>query len=424
MLSSLAISALALTGAVVALPNPKSTPCSTTHAGTAAATSLEPNVNTATSAADVYAAQATAASESPVSHVKGKAFDRFVVIWLENTDYDKAVGDPNLAWLAQKGITLTNYFGVTHPSEPNYVASHGGDNFGMDNDNFNRIASNVSSLVDLLEDKGVSWSEYQEDMPYSGFEGFAWVNQQTKANDYVRKHNPAVIYDVNTSPDRLAKIKNTTLFYEDLKNNALPQWMFITPNMTSDGHDTSVTVAGTWTRNFLEPLLNDKRFMQNTLVLVTFDENHTYTLANRVMGILLGDAVPSHLVNTTDSTFYDHYSEISTIQANWGLHTLGRWDVGANVFDLVAKKTGDKNTAWEGPTAANPTVFLNQSFPGPFNSANSSVAYPVPNTALVRAGRSVLPKVVSTWGSKALQALSYYRNTVQIPDGMHPPANW
>lgn len=61
------------------------------------------------------------------------------------------------------------------------------------------------------------------------------------------------------------------MFYEDLKNNNLPQWMFITPNMTDDGHDTSVTVAGAWTRNFLGPLLSDKNFMQNTLVLITFE---------------------------------------------------------------------------------------------------------------------------------------------------------
>jgi acid phosphatase len=49
--------------------------------------------------------------------------------------------------------------------------------------------------------------------------------------------------------------------------------MFITPNMTSDGHDTSVTVAGVWLQNFLGPLLEDKNFMQNTLVLLSFDEN-------------------------------------------------------------------------------------------------------------------------------------------------------
>jgi hypothetical protein len=180
---------------------------------------------TSTSPADVAAARNSALTLSPTSNVKGKVFDRFVTIWLENTDYDKAASDPNLAWLAKKGITLSNYNGVTHPSEPNYVASIGGDNFGMDNDDFNQIPGNVSSIIDLLEDKGIAWSQYQEDMPYSGFEGKAWINQQTKANDYVRKHNPAVIYDANTSAERLAKNKNLTQFYSDLEAKKLPQWI-------------------------------------------------------------------------------------------------------------------------------------------------------------------------------------------------------
>jgi acid phosphatase len=51
------------------------------------------NLYTATATSDVLAAQATAKTSSPTSNVKGKAFDRFVVIWLENTDYDLAVGD-------------------------------------------------------------------------------------------------------------------------------------------------------------------------------------------------------------------------------------------------------------------------------------------------------------------------------------------
>jgi acid phosphatase len=49
--------------------------------------------NTATGTADVAAAAATAKTSSPTSDVKGKVFDRFAIIWLENTDYDKAVGD-------------------------------------------------------------------------------------------------------------------------------------------------------------------------------------------------------------------------------------------------------------------------------------------------------------------------------------------
>lgn len=86
------------------------------------------------------------------------------------------------------GILLSNYFALTHPSEPNYVASVGGEYFGINNDNMNKLPANISSVADLLEDKGISWGEYQEDMPYTGFTGNEYRNQQTQANDYVRKH--------------------------------------------------------------------------------------------------------------------------------------------------------------------------------------------------------------------------------------------
>jgi hypothetical protein len=46
-------------------------------------------------------------------------------------------------------------------------------------------------------------------------------------------NSPLMSYDsVTSNLDRLAKIKNFTMFYNDLDNNKLPQWMFITPNMS------------------------------------------------------------------------------------------------------------------------------------------------------------------------------------------------
>jgi acid phosphatase len=226
------------------------------------------------------------------------------------------------------------------------------------------------------------------------------------------------MYDTNVgNPNRSSNMKNLTMFYTDLKANSLPQWMFITPNMTSDGHDTSVTVAGTWTRTFLDPLMKDKNFMNNTLILVTWDENHTYTQRNRVLGILLGDSVPADLVGTTDDTFYTHYSEISTVCANWGLHTLGRYDVGANVFSYVAKKTGDTLRTWTGTPSFN-DVYFNESYPGPFNK-NPSGTLPEPNTAAVVNGRTVLPAIVDIWSKFSDKTI--YGFGVEIADGKHPP---
>ena len=67
------------------------------------------------------------------------------------------------------------------------MAVVGGDNFGMDNDNFTQIAANVSTVVDLLESKCISWAEYEEGMPSSGFTGFDFPDPDG-ANNYVRKH--------------------------------------------------------------------------------------------------------------------------------------------------------------------------------------------------------------------------------------------
>ncbi|KAL1584045.1 hypothetical protein WHR41_08176 [Cladosporium halotolerans] len=431
-----------------------------------AGAAAQADIYTATASADVAAAQATAKTSQPTSHVRGKVFDRFVTIWLENTDYDKAFADPNLQWLASQGISVNNYFGVTHPSMPNYIASIGGDTFGCDNDDFKQIDANVSTLIDLLEDKGISWSSYQEDMPYSGFEGKAYVNQQTKANDYVRKHNPPVIFDANTTPERLSAQKNisminkdASMFHKDLAEGKLPQWMFITPNMTSDGHDTSVTTAGQWCRDLLEPLINDKKssFWDRTLVLLTFDESETYTKSNRVFSILLGDAVPKHLHGTKDDSYYNHYSEIATVEANWDLHTLGRFDVGANVFDFVGKKTGDHIRPWAAATDANPSIFFNSSYAGPLNENFETAPYEAPNVNIKSpgSGRTVLPAIVEKWGGKSLPTppkygmgpgpaappapgkkpgkenppkpgdeasnATYYTDKVEIPDGQHPP---
>jgi acid phosphatase len=268
-------------------------------------------------------------------------------------------------------------------------------------------------------------------MPFSGFEGFSWVNQKNGANDYVRKHNPAILFDsVTSSEQKLSQIKNLSLtdtsrsqFHKDLKENKLPQWMFITPNMTSDGHDTSVTVAGAWCRKFLDPLLEDKNFMQNTLVLVTWDENETYTNKNQVLGILLGDAVPKKLAGTVDSNFYNHYSEISTVSANWDLPTLGRWDVGANVYKLVAEKTGDKLRKWNSEQQFQ-SMYWNYSYAGQFSDQGGNKIFPKPNLDLDKAfnGRHILQSVKDTW--KHSDAPTYYEDTIETPDGLHPPKGY
>lgn len=137
---------------------------------------------------------------------------------------------------------------------------------------------------------------------------------------------------VTSVASRLAKSKTFTAFDQELAANTLPQWMFITPNMTNDGHDTSVTVAGKWARNWLAPLLANENFnTDRTLIILTFDECETYSDPNRVYAVLLGGAITGK-EGTTDSTSYTHYSLTKTAEKNWSLGSLGLKDVSAAAF--------------------------------------------------------------------------------------------
>lgn len=153
----------------------------------------------------------------------------------------------------------------------------------MDNDDFNQIPANVSTVADLLETKGVSWAEYQEHIPYPGFQGYNYSNQKTFDDDYVRKHNPLMLYDSVVKNDtRARQIKNFTDFESDLADKKLPQWAFITPNMTNDAHDTNITFAAKWERSWMSELLKNDYFMNDTVVLLTFDEDDSYSKGNRI----------------------------------------------------------------------------------------------------------------------------------------------
>jgi acid phosphatase len=192
--------------------------------------------------------------------------------------------------------------------------------------------------------------------------------------------------------------------------------------MTNDGHDTSVTFAAQWLKSFLDPLLTNKNFMDNALIHITFDENEDYPVRNGVFNLLLGDVIPKELIGTVDSNYYNHYSELSTVAANWGLYTLGRWDVGANVFAYVAAHTGDNVRKWNNDDyPAFDKMYFNSSYPGILNSKKWA-PQPVPDIRSRRNGRSTVPAIQETW--KGTDDLDYYHGELEIPGGDdYPPVN-
>jgi Phosphoesterase family len=96
-------------------------------------------------------------------------------------------------------VIVPNYdWGVTHPSEPNYVASTAGSFFGIQDDNpywTHQVAE--PNLGSQLEAAGLSWKTYQQSLPSVGFTGNnypAGVVPGATAKLYASKHNPFVNY--------------------------------------------------------------------------------------------------------------------------------------------------------------------------------------------------------------------------------------
>lgn len=310
--------------------------------------------------------------------------------------------DSEVVDLTKEGILLTEYYGLTHPSQPNYIASIGGDYFGLDHDGFVQIPKNVSNLVDLLEWKSLSWKGYFEGVPGPGYMGEGSTSRDGRGWDYVRKHkyvfsernaschadcgfcSPFVSYDnISQNGSRLAQLQSFVDFAGDVEHDSLPQYAHLSPDMLNDGHNTTLEYATNWTRSFLEPLLANEKFMERTLILLTYDESETYAIPNRIVSLLLGGAVPPALKGTQDDTVYTHYSILSTLEHNWDLPTLGRYDAGANVFALVAAQTGYPNHAPPNQPAINNSL----SYAGFLHSdPQMYLPVPSPNLQLVGAG--------------------------------------
>jgi acid phosphatase len=263
-----------------------------------------------------------------------RAFDRVFIIMLENELESAAVQDDYMRSLQSRGVRLSDYHGVTHPSQPNYFAAVTGLPFVAD-DNCQDVEA--TSIVDLLELKGVTWKAYMEDLPEDHKAVCISADRL-----YFRKHNPFVsLNNIRTNPARLARIVNAKQLQDDVAAGDLPGFCWYTPNIQNDGHSppdasplhrwNAVEFISQWLRGFLEPLLANSAFTKGTLVVVTFDESIPHA-DNHVYAALLGDMVNP---GTVEPDHYDHYSLLRTIEENFEIGTLQRNDLTANWFRFL-----------------------------------------------------------------------------------------
>jgi len=252
-------------------------------------------------------------------------FERIVIIIFENKEFGTVIGNPempNFNKLASEYTLLTQFYAVTHPSLPNYIALMGGDTFGIKSD-CNDCFVNAPSLPDLIEASGRTWKTYQEDMPKPCYVGDAY--------NYAQKHNPFIYFDpIRLDSARCERsIVPLTALQTDIDSGSLPNFLFVTPNLCNDAHDCGLDVADAWLTDLLGRLVPalDKQG-PNYLLVLTWDEGQgSHSCCG--LPLLAGGRIPvvfySSLVKNgfEDSTPYTHYSLLKTIAEAWGLPYLG-----------------------------------------------------------------------------------------------------
>ena len=276
---------------------------------------------------------------------------QFMYVVFEDKSYDAAMNNPYWNSIAQNGTLFTDWHGVTHPSQPNYIAWSGGSTFGI-LDSVNDYDIPYDNLVDLFDHSNITWRVYADgyiplnngDCDTSALIGIPDTSSNATYNSttYYRKHNPFMSYtDISNNITRCQNIVNSAQFEIDLQNGTLPQYIYYVPDQANDGRDpdgesgidAGINFAGRWIYNKLQHWYTQPNF-HNISLMLAFDENDSVTPSNHVYAVLLNrGAQPGKLVNTT----YNHYSLLKTLELNWNLGTLGRHDVNATDFikDIV-----------------------------------------------------------------------------------------
>jgi phosphatidylinositol-3-phosphatase len=261
------------------------------------------------------------------------------IIVMENQDFS-AINSSSAPYttgtLYGEGVQMDNYYAVTHPSCPNYIAMVGGDTFGITadgqaDDPTYQVHSPTPNVASQLEAAGLTWHEYSESQPSPC--GIA-DNGSDATGEFASKHDPMphflitqsssscqandVSYDPQGSmPGMAADISNGTFF----------NYVFISPNLCDDGHDSCPPISNkvgqqdSWLSTNVSLILNSSAYADNGVLIITWDEGSgSGNVQSQIATVILSPMLTSP--GSSNNSMYTHYSMLATIEAGFGLSNL------------------------------------------------------------------------------------------------------
>ena len=246
--------------------------------------------------------------------------DHVVVVIFENRAYSQIIGNACCAYINQQAnasALLTQSFGVTHPSQPNYLDLFSGSDQGVRSDACPPPGSPYSTpnLGQQLIDAGLTFAGFSEDLPAAG-------STVCNTSTYARKHNPWVNFSNVPASANL----QFSSFPSDFTK--LPAVSFVIPNLCNDMHDCPSSTGDAWLSSHLDGYIQWAK-THNSLLILTFDEDNRLE-GNRIVTFFEGPMVRVGQYGEN----INHYNVLRTIEAMYGLPGVGQAANAATITDI------------------------------------------------------------------------------------------
>ncbi len=231
--------------------------------------------------------------------------DHIVIVIEENKAYSQIIGNKDAPWineLAKRGALFTQSYGVTHPSQPNYLALFSGSTRGITS-NACPLDLSGDNLASALIGKGYSFTSYSESMPQAGYDGCIY-------GAYMRKHNPVANWK-----ELAANNQPFSAFPTDYAQ--LATVAFVVPDQRNDMHDGSIAQGDAWLKKNIDGYAQWAK-THNGLLIVTWDEDDGSS-NNRIATIFVGAMVKPGQYKQR----IDHYNLLRTFEKMYNLPYLG-----------------------------------------------------------------------------------------------------
>jgi hypothetical protein len=266
--------------------------------------------------------------------------DHVFMVFMENEGLNDILGStsaPYLNSLIRRHGLATDYHGVEHPSDDNYVAFFGGSTFGIDTNCAPGCAVNERNLADEVEAAGKTWSFYEETMPSScylsdygprGSSGSSYYTPDLLPWSYFtdlldnmpRCH--AHDFPLARLPLDLAGVRTT------------PNYVWFEPDDCDDMEQCGIAAGDAWLSRTVPEILRSAAFKtRRSAIFITWDEDYNNKTINqdnqdnRVPMIVIGSRRSGILPGPVrDPDGLTHYSLLRTIELALGLPTLTRND--------------------------------------------------------------------------------------------------